>query len=293
MSALPRSASAVLGAARHGSGRRALGAAIACALLCAGACSATEGPLLLRLGDAHSDAGGSPLRAAVVSNMTLQYQISGTLDSSQNAQLYVVDLFDTSAAQVAALHAAGRIVIGYVSAGSFEPWRADADRFPRAAIGKPLANYPDESWLDPRSDAVRALMMARLQRALDAGFDGVFLSTVGSYKADSGFTLAQSDELDYQRFLTGAAHGLGLSAGLSGDFDLSAQLGAEYDWVLATGCIAANSCDALRPWLALGKPVFDLETQGTQDEVCARAASYGIATTRKHDAYDAWRMPCP
>lgn len=226
-------------------------------------------------------------------NMTLQYQISGTLDGSQNAQLYVVDLFDTSAAQVATLHAAGRIVMGYVSVGSFEPWRADADRFPRTAIGKPLANYPNESWLDARSAAVRSLMMARLQRAFDTGFDGVFLSTVGGYKADTGFVLAQSDELDYQRFLTGAAHGLGLSTGLSGDFDLSVQLGSAYDWVLATGCIAANSCEALRPWLALGKPVFDLETQGTPDDVCARAASYGIATTRKHEAYDAWRMPCP
>jgi hypothetical protein len=91
--------------------------------------------------------------------MQLQYQLSGTLDSSAEAELFVVDLFETTRAQIDALHARGRVLIAFISAGSLEPWRPDIDVLPAAAIGNSLPGYPDEAWLDvrePKKEVVAA-----------------------------------------------------------------------------------------------------------------------------------------
>jgi hypothetical protein len=259
-------------------------------------CGATEGPLLVR--GAARDAGGdgqvSPMTAAVRPDMSLQYQITDQLDTEVDAELFVVDLFATSQAQLARLHEKGRVVIAYVSVGSLEPWREDAARFPRATVGAPLASYPNEAWLDTRSAEVRRLMEARFDRAVALGFDGLFASTLGAHQASSGFPLTESDELDYARFLARTAHVRALSIGLSGDFELAERLASEFDFVIAEGCIARAYCDELAPLLARGLPVFDLETtSGDRALVCAEAASYGIPVTFKRPSYDAVRNVCP
>src|SRR3954471_7256288 len=90
------------------------------------ACSPTDGRLLFRTqATGSADTGGEPDSAAVVrAGMALQYQITGDLDTSVDAQLFVVDLFDATEKDIRALRAAGRIVVAYVSVGSLEPWRA-------------------------------------------------------------------------------------------------------------------------------------------------------------------------
>src|SRR5674536_299806 len=47
-------------------------------------------------------------------HVTWQWQLTGPLDLSVNAQVYDVDLFDTSAEQVRQLHSQGRKVICYL-----------------------------------------------------------------------------------------------------------------------------------------------------------------------------------
>jgi hypothetical protein len=263
-----------------------------------GACNATEGALLVRIGGADAStvdgASDSPPTAAVRSGMSLQYQIADTLDTRVDADLFVTDLFDTSKQQVSDLHAAGRVVMAYVSVGSLEPWRDDAGDFARGAVGMPLAAYPNESWLDIRRADVRARMQARLDRAVQKGFDGIFASTLGLYRASSGFDLKVADELDYATFLATSAHARALSIGLSGDFELGQQLAPHYDWVIAMGCIEKNSCSELAPLSAAKLPVFDLETMETdRASTCSQAQSYAISVTFKHRAYDAYRATCP
>lgn len=283
--------------------------------LCLLGCDARQGPLLTYLDapDAGSvmqhgtfDAGQTvardsgadvahalPLRAAVRAGMSLQYQITGTLDTKVDADLFVTDLFDTSAAQVSTLHAAGRVVVAYVSVGTLEHWRDDAASFPRAAVGQTLVGYPDESWLDIRDGDVRAAMRARFELTLSKGFDGVYASSLGVYRAASGFPLTQADELDYADTLADAAHARGLSIGLSGDFELAAQLAPSFDWALDFGCVAAMTCAELSPLKAAGMPVFDLEIETDHASDCTSAASAGVAVTLKHRGYDAYRSTCP
>ena len=86
--------------------------------------------------------------------LTWQWQLSGRLDTTVDAQVYDIDGMDSRAVDVAALHKAGRKMICYIDVGTFEPWRADANAFPAAVLGKPvtvcsLADLPkfDESVL--------------------------------------------------------------------------------------------------------------------------------------------------
>ena len=251
-------------------------------------CAATEGPLLERA--QAEDAGQA--RSPVQVGATLQYQLTGTIDTTLNAEVFVTDLFDTRAQDVSALHARGRVAIAYVSVGSLEPWRPDVASFPASAVGMRLAGFPDESWLDTRSPAVRAAMEARFELARTKGFDGIFASTLGAYAATSGFPLGRSDALQYDRFLAEAARARGLSPGLSGDFELGTEVAAAFDWALSVACIARGDCAKLASFRAMDKPVFNLETAGTQSSVCPQARALGVPTTLKHERYDAWREPC-
>jgi hypothetical protein len=225
--------------------------------------------------------------------MRLHYQITGTPAVDAEADVFVLDLFDAQASQLATLHARGRIVMGYLSAGSLEPWRPDADEFPARAIGSELSGYPNESWLDIRDASVRALMRARLTLARDKGFDGVFPGALDAYRNQSGFALSESDQLDYDRFLASEARALGLSPGLSGDFMLSAQLSDQFDWAIAFGCIAAGSCDRLQPFIQQAKPVYDIELEGELNAVCEKAKALGITLLMKRPSFDAWSRTCP
>jgi hypothetical protein len=257
-------------------------------------CDPIEGPLLVRqpLTEAGMDAQASAALSPIQPRMSLQYQLTGTIDVGEDAQVYVVDMFDARARDITELHAAGRLVIGYVSVGSLEAWREDADSFPASAIGMPLSGYPNEHWLDHRDPKVRAAMTARFELARSKGFDGIFASTLGAYARGSGLGLTRQDELDYVEYIATQARSHGLSPGLPGDFALATEVAAHYDWALSLGCLARGRCQELTVFKTMNKAVFDLESEGTRESVCASSQELDIPITRKHASYDAWRDSC-
>ncbi len=62
-------------------------------------------------------------------NLTWQWQINGTLDTSFDVDMYDVDLFDTSINDIQTLQSVGRVVVCYFSAGTYEGWRPDWQNF--------------------------------------------------------------------------------------------------------------------------------------------------------------------
>jgi hypothetical protein len=267
----------------------------------AAACGATHGPLFEGL-DASEAADADALEtgvrdggtgALVSQGMRLQYQLVGTPDTRAEADLFVLDLFETESAQVARLHAAGRSVIAYIAAGSYEPWRPDVEALPAAVIGEPLAGYPDEAWLDVRATSVRQLMVGRLTLAADKGFDGVFLASLDAYLANSGHALSAAAQLDYNRWLADEAAKRGLLPGLSSDWPHAAELAEHYAFAIHLGCIADQRCAELSAFRQQGKPVFDLETSGEAAQVCAEAARLNLSVTLKRAGFDAWFHACP
>jgi hypothetical protein len=272
------------------------------ACLAAAACSATEGRLFVpsaeaglpaQPNDAQAEAGVAAEAGVVRAGMRLQYQLSGTLDPSVDAELFVIDLFETSRAQIASLQARGKVVIAYVSAGSYEPWRPDVDVLPATVLGNPLAGYPDEAWLDIREPSVRQLLVGRLTLAADKGFDGVLLVSLDGYLANTGHDLSVDDQMAYNLWLAERARQAGLAAGISSAWPEASQLAARYDFAIHLNCLASQRCDELAPYRARGRAVFDLESGGGEPQrVCAEASTIGLPVTLKRETFDAWLFAC-
>jgi hypothetical protein len=262
------------------------------------ACSAVEGPLLVRSSapsDAAIEGGGGAgpnPDLPIAQNMSWQYQLSGELDLDVDAQLFVIDLFELDAAEIAALHAEGKVLVAYLSAGTRESFRADADDFPDSVIGNTHPGYPNESWLDVRAEAVRAVMAARLDLARDKGFDGLVPTSLSSYRADTGFDLTAEDLRAYSAWLAAEAHARGLYVAMTDDFEQVQLLAGHFDWAIHFGCIARGDCNELDPFVAQGKPVLDVEFEGEQAQVCAAAAALGLNVLIKRPQFDAFRVGC-
>jgi len=183
------------------------------------------------------------------------------LDTGVDAELYDVDLFDTEAATIAALHADGRKVICYFST-AWEQWRPDADDFPAAVKGNDMDGWPGEKWVDIRDPAVLGIMERRMDLARAKGCDGVDPDNVHAYELgalETGFELTAADQLSFNRALAGAAHARGLAIGLKNDLSQVAALVQDFDFSINEQCYYYDECDLLQPFVAAGKPVFHLE----------------------------------
>lgn len=232
---------------------------------------------------------------------TWQWQLSGSpIDGSIDAQAYDVDLFDVEAVVLAALHAQGRRVICYLSAGSWEDWRPDADQFPPAVIGRDYAGWPGERWLDIRQiDLLAPIMRARLDLCRAKGFDAVEPDNVDGYTNDTGFPLTYQDQLAYNIWLAAEAHARGLSIGLKNDGEQALDLVSHFDWAMTEDCYADGWCDEMAPFAAAGKAVFAAEYTDRMTErqfvnaICPQAGSQGLSAILKHRDLDAWRVACP
>lgn len=225
-----------------------------------------------------------------------QWQLSGTLDTSIDVEVYDVDMVETSDADLAALHTAGRKVICYFSAGSYEPYRPDAADFAAADKGNELDGWPGELWLDTRSNGVREIMKARLDYAKGRGCDAVEPDNVDGYVNDSGFPLTADTQLDFNRFIADEAHARGLSVGLKNDVDQLGDLVDSFDWALNEECFTYDECDGYQTtFVAAQKAVFQTEyvDAAQLDTVCAVTTPLGLSTLIKHLELDAYRVPCP
>jgi hypothetical protein len=254
--------------------------------LLAASCGESRGTLV-------STGAGAPWRPSLATSW--QVQLTGALDTSIDVAVYDVDLFDTSAAAIEALRAAGRRVICYVSVGTYEPWRADATSFSAAALGEAVAGFPNERWIDTRDAAVRTLMAARLDLAAGKKCDGVDLSNVSPDGAATGFSFATADVESYGRWLAGQAHARGLGAGLGGGADVAGALAADFDWALTEGCLGDGTCGAYAGFAAAGKVVFGVEFGAEPDAttICPAADEAGLDALIKNRSYDAFRVACP
>jgi hypothetical protein len=222
--------------------------------------------------------------------LTWQVQFAGRLDTTVAAQVYDIDGADSTRAQVAALHKAGRRVVCYVNAGAYEDWRADAARFPAAVRGKALSGWPGERWLDVRRwDVLRPILAARLADCRAKGFDAVDPDNMDGYRNDSGFALSAADQLRFNRRVADLAHSMGLAVGLKNDLDQVTALQPYFDFAVNEQCAQYRECGRLAPFTANAKPVFHVEYGAAH---CPAAATLRFSSIRKRMALDAFRAPC-
>jgi hypothetical protein len=194
---------------------------------------------------------------------------------------------------VNALHALNKRVICYIDTGVFEEYRPDAYRFPASVIGQPNDGWEGSSWLDIRQTAVLwPIMEARIKMCQDKGFDSIEPDEMTNYSNLSGFPLTYTDQLVYNRGIADIAHRLGMSIGMKGNAQQAADLVNDFDWMLNEQCYEYDECDLLHPFIAAGKPVFEVEYELPRVAFCADANARGMNAMQMPLALDGGRWPC-
>jgi len=222
------------------------------------------------------------------------WQLSGTVKTDVNVQVYDIDLYDNSAATFAALKLSGKKVICYFSAGTYENWRDDASQFPASAIGSKVVGWPGENWLDVRDATVRSIMSARLDVAQSKGCDGVEPDNVDGYDNKNGLGLTKADQISFNQFLASEAHKRGLIAALKNSTDLVASLVSDFDFAVVEECFKYNECDAYKPFAAQNKAVFVAEYSNLSSASCAEAKADKFSLAFYNLDLDGKKFdPCP
>jgi hypothetical protein len=208
------------------------------------------------------------------------------LDTSYDVAVYDIDMEETPASTIAELRAAGRYVVCYFSAGSYEAFRSDAGQFLPSDLGAPLdPPFGDELWLDINSDNVQRVMRDRLDRAREKGCNAVEPDNVDGFDNDNGMGLTAEQQVAYNKFIANAAHERGLAVGLKNDLEQVSELLAYFDFSVNEQCHQYKECGELQPFLDAGKPVFNAEyarkfvrKRKPRAKLCKRARRLGLHT---------------
>ncbi|KAM0755239.1 hypothetical protein T439DRAFT_332025 [Meredithblackwellia eburnea MCA 4105] len=202
--------------------------------------------------------------------------ISATAKSSSGlqvnkAQIWDVDLFTTTKAQITSYKSRGKKIVCYFSAGSYEEDRPDSATFNQACYcnkGRTckMSGW-DEWWVDIHSSAcktnIHSVMEARIKLAKSKGCDIVDPDNVDSYTNENGHGNTESDQLAYNLWLAETAHANGLGAALKNGGDLvqayTTQVVGAFDLVLVEQCEEYSECSTYSPFTKAGKLAVDIE----------------------------------
>ncbi len=207
---------------------------------------------------------------AVGTSWWWQIENTAATDVTIDADVFDVDLFGGGeSGKIAELRGAGKRVICYFSAGTYEPYRPDADDFTANALisDATLPEFSDETWLNIGDEAaleqsIKPVMRARMDLAQSLGCDAVEPDNVDGYaNGETQGRISADDQLAYNRWLAGAAHERGLSVGLKNNVEQVPALVSEFDFAINEQCYAFdNECVAYEStFLAAGKAVFSQE----------------------------------
>lgn len=229
--------------------------------------------------------------------LTWQWDLSdGEIDTSIEAEVYDLDLY-VDQAVIDELHARGARVICYISVGSWEDWRPDADRFSEQLLGNDYQGWPGERWLDIRRlDLLAPIMRARLDLCAAKGFDGVEPDNIEIYTNDTGFPLPYEAQLAYARWLADEAHARGLAIGIKNAPGMVADSLAFFDFAITEDAYYYEWAEEMLPFIDSHKPVFAAEYTDMDvdfEAACAWGREHAFSFILKNRDLDAWLEPCP
>lgn len=220
-----------------------------------------------------------------------QWQLSGSVDTSFDAQVYDIDMFGASKTLIDKLHSQGRAVICYIDT-AYEPGRPDSNQFTADVLGTGIDGWHGQKWVDIRSPVVRQIMVNRIAKASEKGCDGVEMDDVDAYINNPGFPLGAGDQLNFNKFLAQAAHAYDLGIGLKNDVDQISALVGDFDYAINEQCYQYNECSGYSAFVKQGKAVFGVEYELATSKFCSQANSAHFNWLKKNLKLDAAQTPC-
>ncbi|KAF4453109.1 endo alpha-14 polygalactosaminidase precursor [Fusarium albosuccineum] len=226
-------------------------------------------------------------------------------DLKPDVGIWDLDLYDNDAETFEALRAAGKRVICYFSAGSWEDWRDDKDQFKKADLGKTLDGWPDEKWLNLRSQNVRNIMKKRIKLAAEKGCDAIDPDNVDGYQNDNGLDLTEADAISYIKFLSTEAAKYNMSTGLKNAGGIISSVLSYVAFSVNEQCMQYSECETFAAFIKANKPVFNIEypkgapkvKEADRATICSHKGkakgTEGFSTVIKKMNLDGWVMYCP
>ncbi|PWI75941.1 hypothetical protein PCL_06599 [Purpureocillium lilacinum] len=228
-----------------------------------------------------------------------------------DVDVYDLDMYENSAATFQKLHGAGKKVVCYFSAGSYEDWRADKGEFKDVDLGKPLRGWAGERWLKLGSENVRRIMSKRVEYAAQKGCDAIDPDNVDGYQNDNGLGLTANDTISFVTFLQAEASRHNMSMGLKNAAGIIPEVLHLCDFSVNEQCVEEGECESFAAFVAAGKPVFHIEypdgvdgenaaggkiLKAAAEEICGRKGkakgAEGFSTVMKRMELDGWVEYC-
>lgn len=225
--------------------------------------------------------------------LTWFWQLQGTIDNGKPVAAYDIDGFENEASEVGALHAQGKHVICYIDVGTAENFRPDYGEFPASTLGR-SNGWPGERWLDIRRlGALEPIMAARFQMCREKGFDAIEPDNMEAFSNRSGFPITAAQQLEYDLWIAGEAHSLGMAVLQKNDGEQSTQQQPYFDGALTEQCNQYRECAEYEPYLAAGKPVLNAEYAKQNARFCPADAAAGMMGVRYAKSLNGKRFqPC-
>jgi len=228
--------------------------------------------------------------------LTWQWQLdSAEVDASLVVQVIDLD-YETDPAVIERLKEKGIRTICYISVGSWEDWRPDADQFPAELLGKRYRGWQGERWLDIRRlDLLAPLLQARMDQCQQSGFNGIEPDNMDIASNVSGFPITYADQLAFAQWLAQEAHARGLAIGQKNGPEMTAELVDVFDFAISEDCFAQGWCEELLPYINAGKAVFAAEYTDTDVDfpaACRWATQTDFSFILKNRDLDAWIQNC-
>jgi hypothetical protein len=194
-------------------------------------------------------------------------------------------------------------VICYYSAGSSENWRPDFGQFSKSDLGTGLEGWQGENYVNMRSAAVLEIMKNRIKQAADKGCDAIDPDNMGKHSplpfslcrlltlqsdvysnGGGGFSLTQTDAVNYLKSMSSYAATLGLSTGLKNAQEILPQVISDIAFAVNEECVTQKDrntkCTEYNDLIAAGKPVLHIEyvnNGSSKKTIVARKALARIA----------------
>ncbi len=194
--------------------------------------------------------------------------------------LYDIDLFDNSVDTIKKLRGAGAIVICYFSAGTYENWRVDKNKFPSYVLGNSLEDWEGERWLNIKDKTVLKIMKSRIDLAKQKGCSGVELDNIDIYSNNSGFYITQQDVKNYIVELAHYAHSKGLLIAQKNAPELASFFSAYLDMAVLEECFEYNFCKDFSFYTTKSKLVVDVEYNLSLSAFCNKAKKSKIIAAK-------------
>jgi len=234
-------------------------------------------------------------------NTTWDIQLQGKINENYTVQMYEIDLFDVSSNLIKRLQNKNIKVICYFNGGAWESFRDDERDFPKTILGKIMDNYPDERWVDIRSELIKPIMEKRLDLAVEKGCDGVDPDNMNGYINDTGFNLSFNDQIKYNKYIAEEAKKRGLVVALKNDLAQISELVDNFDFLVNEECFEFNECDKLKPFILQNKAVFNIEYKKEYIEnselrakICKKSKEMNFSTLfLSLELDDSLRITCP